>query len=189
MHFTPEYCTYQQVGGDEDSTGARAELLHHHVSRLLLHVAMLLKNNLKKWNKPLKHQADQGKKWLQLDRNERYHSRNGEVLAQQLVSEPVHFPPRVDEDDGLSDGQGLVQVTQRGQLPVLTARATKFTRVAPANICSHYIPDSSFHLIHGCCPVKNKHLHSLLVFRSMKKIHFSQTALERKPKNGLNRCN
>lgn len=63
MHFTPEYCTYQQVGGYEDSTGARAELLHHHVSRLLLHVAMLLKNNNNKKNgiKPLKHQADHRK--------------------------------------------------------------------------------------------------------------------------------
>lgn len=48
MHFRPEYRTYEQVGGYEDSTGARAELLHHHVSCLLLHVTMLLKNNFTK---------------------------------------------------------------------------------------------------------------------------------------------
>lgn len=36
-----------------------------------------------------------------------------------LLSEPVYFPPRVDEDDGLCDGQCLVQVTQRVQLPLL----------------------------------------------------------------------
>lgn len=35
------YCTYEQVGGDEDSTGAGPELLHDQISVLLIHVAML----------------------------------------------------------------------------------------------------------------------------------------------------
>jgi len=36
-----------------------------------------------------------------------------------LVSEPVHLPPGVEEDDGLGDCQSLVQVTQSLQLPLL----------------------------------------------------------------------
>lgn len=35
------YCTYEQVGGDEDSTGAGPELLHDQISVLLIHFAML----------------------------------------------------------------------------------------------------------------------------------------------------
>lgn len=35
------YCTYEQVSGDEDATGAGPELLHDQISVLLLHVAML----------------------------------------------------------------------------------------------------------------------------------------------------
>ena len=44
---------------------------------------------------------------------------DGEVAGVHLLSEPVHLPPGVDEDDSLSDGQGLVQVTQSVQLPLL----------------------------------------------------------------------
>ena len=36
-----------------------------------------------------------------------------------LLCEPVHLPPGVDEDDSLGDGQSLVQITQRVQLPLL----------------------------------------------------------------------
>lgn len=55
MQFRHGYCTYKQVGGYENSTGARAELLHDYVSSLLLHVTMLKKSKLKKsqtakWN-------------------------------------------------------------------------------------------------------------------------------------------
>lgn len=48
-----------------------------------------------------------------------YQSRDGEVSALHLLSEPVHFPPCVDEDDSLCDSQRFIQVTQRVQLPLL----------------------------------------------------------------------
>lgn len=52
-------------------------------------------------------------------RRQPHQSGDGEVSGVHLLGQPVHFPPGVDEDDGLSDGQGLVQVTQRVQLPLL----------------------------------------------------------------------
>lgn len=36
-----KYCTYEQVGGNEDSTGAGTKLLHDQISSFLLHVSML----------------------------------------------------------------------------------------------------------------------------------------------------
>lgn len=45
------YCTYEQVGGDEDSTGAGPELLHDQISVLLIHFAMLKGKKLMGWNK------------------------------------------------------------------------------------------------------------------------------------------
>lgn len=48
-----------------------------------------------------------------------YHSRNSEVSTLHLLSEPVNFPPCVDENDCLRDCQGLIQVTQCVQLPFL----------------------------------------------------------------------
>lgn len=59
-----------------------------------------------------------------------HQSRDGEVSGVHLLSEPVYFPPRVDEDDRLCDGQSLVQVTQRVQLPLLrdaTAAESRFS--------------------------------------------------------------
>ena len=37
-----------------------------------------------------------------------------------LLCQPVHLPAGVDEDHSLGDGQGLVQITQGVQLPLLT---------------------------------------------------------------------
>lgn len=51
MQFRHEYCTYKEVGGYEDSTGTGAELLHDHVSSLLLHVTMLKQGKLRKKKK------------------------------------------------------------------------------------------------------------------------------------------
>lgn len=48
-----------------------------------------------------------------------YQSGHGEISGVHLLRQPVHFPPRVDEDDGLCDGQGFIQVAQRVQLPLL----------------------------------------------------------------------
>ena len=50
---------------------------------------------------------------------ESYQGRDGEVPGMHLLCEPVHLPPGVDEDHSLCDGQGLVQITQRVQLPFL----------------------------------------------------------------------
>mmetsp|Transcript_67477 Transcript_67477/g.180286 ORF Transcript_67477/g.180286 Transcript_67477/m.180286 type:complete len:305 (+) Transcript_67477:163-1077(+) len=46
--------------------------------------------------------------------------RHGEVARSHLVEEEVHLPPGVDVDDGLGDGEGLVQVAEGLELPVLT---------------------------------------------------------------------
>ena len=48
-----------------------------------------------------------------------YHDGTREVPLVHLGGEPVDFPPRVAEDDGLGDGERLVQITQGVQLPLL----------------------------------------------------------------------
>ena len=40
------------------------------------------------------------------------------VAAAHVVGEPVNFPARVDEDNTLSDGKGLVEVAESVQLVV-----------------------------------------------------------------------
>lgn len=47
------------------------------------------------------------------------HGGDGEVTSSELVGEPVDLPAGVAEDDGLGDGNGLVQVGQGVELPVL----------------------------------------------------------------------
>mmetsp|Transcript_11725 Transcript_11725/g.20926 ORF Transcript_11725/g.20926 Transcript_11725/m.20926 type:complete len:393 (-) Transcript_11725:493-1671(-) len=47
------------------------------------------------------------------------HGRDREVALRHLLRQPVHLAPRVAVDDGLGDGQRLVQVAQRVQLPLL----------------------------------------------------------------------
>jgi hypothetical protein len=47
------------------------------------------------------------------------HGRDGEVTGSELVGEPVDLSARVAEDDGLGDGDGLVQVREGVELPLL----------------------------------------------------------------------
>lgn len=47
------------------------------------------------------------------------HGGNGEVTSSELVGEPVNLPAGVAEDDGLGDGDGLVQIGEGVELPVL----------------------------------------------------------------------
>mmetsp|Transcript_21655 Transcript_21655/g.38242 ORF Transcript_21655/g.38242 Transcript_21655/m.38242 type:complete len:419 (-) Transcript_21655:49-1305(-) len=47
------------------------------------------------------------------------HSRDGEILGIHLLSEPVYLPPGVTVDDSLGNGEGLVQVAQCAELPLL----------------------------------------------------------------------
>ena len=49
-----------------------------------------------------------------------HHGRHGEVPGVHLLGQPVDLAARVDEDDGLRDGQRLVEVAQRVQLPLLS---------------------------------------------------------------------
>lgn len=79
--------TSQQVGGDEDTRGARAELLHDKVTLGLVHVTV--------------------------------HGRDSKVAGGELVGEPVDLSAGVAEDDSLGDGDGLVQVGQGVELPLL----------------------------------------------------------------------
>ena len=79
--------TGQEIGGDQDTRGAGAELLHDHVTLALVHVAV--------------------------------HGGHGEVACGELVGEPVDLSARVAEDDGLGDSNGLVQVGEGVELPVL----------------------------------------------------------------------
>ena len=46
------------------------------------------------------------------------HGRHGEVAGRKLVSEPVNLPSSVAEDDSLSDGNCLIQIGERVQLPI-----------------------------------------------------------------------
>mmetsp|Transcript_27262 Transcript_27262/g.80176 ORF Transcript_27262/g.80176 Transcript_27262/m.80176 type:complete len:208 (-) Transcript_27262:727-1350(-) len=50
----------------------------------------------------------------------RVHGGAGEIAGVHALREPLHLPPRVGEDDRLGDGERLVEVTERVQLPVLT---------------------------------------------------------------------
>lgn len=47
------------------------------------------------------------------------HRRYGKVRLPHLLRQPVDLPARVAEDDGLRDGQRVVQITQRVELPLL----------------------------------------------------------------------
>jgi hypothetical protein len=47
------------------------------------------------------------------------HGGDGEVTGSELVGEPVDLPAGVAEDDSLGDGDGLVQVGEGVELPVL----------------------------------------------------------------------
>lgn len=47
------------------------------------------------------------------------HGGDGEVAGGELVGEPVDLSARVAEDDGLGDGDGLVEIGQGVELPVL----------------------------------------------------------------------
>ena len=47
------------------------------------------------------------------------HGRDGEITLGELLGEPVDLPAGVAEDDGLGDGNGLVEIGQGVQFPVL----------------------------------------------------------------------
>lgn len=47
-----------------------------------------------------------------------YHGRDGELAGVHLLSEPVDLPPGVAENDGLGDGDGLVEITESVKLPL-----------------------------------------------------------------------
>ncbi|KAI0558376.1 eukaryotic translation initiation factor 4A [Gracilaria domingensis] len=47
------------------------------------------------------------------------HGGDDKVALLHLLGEPLHFPARVAEDDGLRDGERLVEVAQRVKLPLL----------------------------------------------------------------------
>ena len=46
-----------------------------------------------------------------------------------LLRQPINLAPSVDKDDSLCDGQSLVEVTQRVQLPLLGERKAERERV------------------------------------------------------------
>lgn len=48
------------------------------------------------------------------------HGGHGEVGLPHLLRQPVHLPLGVAEDDGLRDGQRVVQVAQGVKLPLLS---------------------------------------------------------------------
>lgn len=54
-----------------------------------------------------------------------YQSRDGEVSGMHLLSQPVYFPPGVDEDDCLCDRQGFIQVAQCVQFPLLQTKLNR----------------------------------------------------------------
>ena len=48
-----------------------------------------------------------------------YHGRDSEVSLVHFLGEPINLPPGVAEDDGLGDGQSLVEVAEGVQFPFL----------------------------------------------------------------------
>lgn len=68
-------------------------------------------------------------------RRETHHGRHGEIPGMHLLGEPIDLPSGVDEDDGLGDGQGFIQVTQRVQLPLLqTGSRREHQPAIPSNL-------------------------------------------------------
>ena len=53
------------------------------------------------------------------------HGAHSEVGLSHFLGQPVHLPLGVTEDDGLGDGQSVVQVTQRVKLPLLSLNSNK----------------------------------------------------------------
>ena len=53
------------------------------------------------------------------------YSHNGHLYLQRLCSDDTHLSLGVAEDDGLGDGEGVVEVTQRVKLPLLTLHRHK----------------------------------------------------------------
>ena len=47
------------------------------------------------------------------------HSRNGEVAGSELGGKPIDLPAGIAEDNGFCDGNGLVQIAEGLQLPLL----------------------------------------------------------------------
>ena len=78
--------TGEQIGGDQNTGGTGAELLHDDITLALVHVSV--------------------------------HGGDGEVTGSELVGEPVDLSAGVAEDDGLSNGDGLVKIGEGVQLPV-----------------------------------------------------------------------
>lgn len=64
---------------------------------------------------------------VQVKKFDTYHSRDCEVTGVHLVSQPVDFPASVAEDDGLSDCERLIEITQCVQLPVLPTNKNKIS--------------------------------------------------------------
>lgn len=48
-----------------------------------------------------------------------YHGGDSKISAHHLVGEPVDFPPGVEEDDSLGDGESLIQIAKSVQLPFI----------------------------------------------------------------------
>jgi hypothetical protein len=79
--------TGEEIGGDQDTRRAGAELLHDQITLGLVHVTV--------------------------------HGGDGEVTGSELVGEPVDLSASVAEDDSLGDGDGLVQIREGVELPLL----------------------------------------------------------------------
>ena len=47
------------------------------------------------------------------------HRRHLEVVLAQLLGKPIDLPSRVAEDDSLGDGQCIIEIAERVELPVL----------------------------------------------------------------------
>ena len=52
-----------------------------------------------------------------------HHSRDSKVSRVHLLGEPIDFAPRIAKDDCLGDGQRLVEIAERVQLPLLPLHA------------------------------------------------------------------
>lgn len=62
------------------------------------------------------------------------HGGDGELSLVELLGEPVDLSPGRAEDDGLGDGDSLVQVTQGVELPVLLLDGDDWERISMHNV-------------------------------------------------------
>jgi hypothetical protein len=98
-----------QIGGDQNANRAGAEVILEPLALVLIHISVLCMGT----NMIVKKGGERRK------RGATYYGRDCDLTTIHLVGEPVDPLLGVAEDDGLCDGDGLIEITKGVKLPLL----------------------------------------------------------------------